>query len=331
MKLFSEIYGAYFRCTEKILSEKEITEKQLRETVSENAFRDSLLFIPDKLIPDRNNESPWGLLRRDENGRLVSVLSKKPPKIITALQKSWLKAKLADKKLGLFITDEDIAALSAELGAAKPLYDAKFFREYDRFADGDDFADEHYRDIFRTILKAVREKELLELELTSRKGTRMTKKVLPLRIEYSRKNDKFRIYCTSYPENGDYLFNISRIKKAMPTGRHIDIETDIDEYFRRRRCEKPVTVIINNERNAVERFMMEFASFEKRSELDLETGKCTASIWYDRQDETELLIMLLGFGPAVKITGPEDFLAKAKERVNRQYELFFSGKQDIED
>ncbi|MGN0636771.1 MAG: WYL domain-containing protein [Huintestinicola sp.] len=328
MKLFSEIYGAYFRCAERILSEGEVTEKRLREIVSQNAFRDSLLFIPEKLIPDKNGNSLWGLLKRNENGRLCSVLSKAPPKIISSLQKSWLKAKLSDPKFRLFLSDEDIAALSERLKDVKPLYKAGYFREFDRFTDGDDYDDPHYREVFGAVLRAVRDREVLSLELTSRRGTRITKNALPLRIEYSRKNDKFRIYCITFPKREEYLFNIGRIERAVPTGKHMETETDLEEFFRRRRCEKPVTVEVSGERNAVERFMMEFASYEKRSELDLATGKCRASIYYDLQDETELLIMLLGFGPVLKITGPRDFLQKVGERVERQYELFYPKSDD---
>ena len=39
--------------------------------------------------------------------------------------------------------------------------------------------------------------------------------------------------------------------------------------------------------------------------------------------------MLLGFGPVLKVTGPEDFLKKFRERINRQYELFFTDINDM--
>ena len=324
MELFSEIYGAYFRCAERILSEKELTEKKIRKIISENAFKDSLLFVPEKIIPDKNGNSPWGLLKSTEKGQLCSVLSKTPPRIITNLQKSWLKAKLSDPKIHLFLSDEDIAALSERLKDVKPLYKPEYFREFDRFNDGDDYNNQHYREVFGIILRAIHEKEVISVEFTSRRGVRITKNVLPLKIEFSRKNDKFRVYCIAFPREKEYLFNIGRIEKAVPTGKYIRSEYDLEGFFRRKRCEYPVTVEVSSERNAVERFMMEFASYEKRSELDLATGKCHASIYYDIQDETELLIMLLGFGPVLKITGPDDFLKKVRERVNQQYNLFFS-------
>ena len=78
---------------------------------------------------------------------------------------------------------------------------------------------------------------------------------------------------------------------------------------------------VTTERNAVERFFMEFASYEKRAERDLETGNCTVKLWYDKQDETELLIRLLSFGPVIEILGPADFRRQAAERVKRQWEM----------
>ena len=44
-------------------------------------------------------------------------------------------------------------------------------------------------------------------------------------------------------------------------------------------------------------------------------------IRYDKQDETELLIQLLSFGPVLEILGPPDFRAQAAARVRMQYEL----------
>lgn len=38
--------------------------------------------------------------------------------------------------------------------------------------------------------------------------------------------------------------------------------------------------------------------------------------------ETELLIEILSFGPAVQVTGPENFLAQVKDRLQKQLRLF---------
>ena len=67
--------------------------------------------------------------------------------------------------------------------------------------------------------------------------------------------------------------------------------------------------------------MLNFASYEKRTEYDKTTDKYTCYIYYDKKDETELLIRILSFGPVIKVLEPSSFLSLVKERVKRQAEL----------
>ena len=60
--LFSEIYGTYFRIAAKLLARGVTDEKTVREIVGSDGFRDSALFLPQKLIPDGED---WGLFRRN--------------------------------------------------------------------------------------------------------------------------------------------------------------------------------------------------------------------------------------------------------------------------
>ncbi len=74
--------------------------------------------------------------------------------------------------------------------------------------------------------------------------------------------------------------------------------------------------------------MMEFASYEKHTVIDEESGKCTATLWYDLQDETELLIKLLSFGPILNVTGPTRLVDQIRDRITKQYQLLLA-KDDI--
>ncbi len=88
-----------------------------------------------------------------------------------------------------------------------------------------------------------------------------------------------------------------------------------------KRCTEPITLEITNERNGIERFMMEFASYEKHTVIDEEGKKCSAVLWYDLQDETELLIKLLSFGPVLNVTGPIRVVDQIRDRVMKQHIL----------
>ena len=323
MTIFSELYGAYFRIAAKLMKYASLTESDINSTIHNEGFRDSVLFLPQKLIPQKDT-SDWGLFRRNSDGTIAPVTKKRPKSVITNLQKMWLKAKLSDPKIRLFLDDEVLSALKARLKDVKPLYLPSHFRYTDRFSDGDDYNSEVYRKNFRKVLDAVKSGEILEIAFTSGHGQRIRRKFLPLKIEYSAKNDKFRVYCQliKYGKISDSgIINIGRIEEISGTGHFCTIPVNMNKYFAERKCTEPVTVRVTTERNAVERFFMEFAPYEKHSERDLTSGNCTVKLWYDKQDETELLIRLLSFGPVIEILGPPDFRQKVSERVMKQNEL----------
>lgn len=319
--LFSEIYGTYFRIAAKLLARGVTDEKTVREIVGSDGFRDSALFLPQKLIPDGED---WGLFRRNGEGRLERITKSAPPKIMSALQKSWLKAKLSDPRIRLFMDDETLSRLDERLKDVKPLGRQGDFRYTDSFADSDDYSDEDYISRFRSILDAVKHRRVVEINYTSGHGNKVRGWFVPLKIEYSAKNGKFRAYCYMlhrFKPVSSGIINIGRIDSVRDTGKIYRTKVDIDEYFRSRRCEEPAVVRVTSERNGLERFMMEFASYEKHTVRDLEKGEFTVKMWYDRADETELLINLLSFGPVIEIIGPQELREKARIRVKKQMEL----------
>ena len=325
MVVFSEIYGAYYRIAARAMREKTVTDDEVYELIRLLGFRDSALFLPQKLLP-QNDGSDWGLLRRNADGSLSRITENPPPAVLTLLQKRWLKSKLADPRFRLFFDDEKLRRLEERLADIKPLYRLEHFRYFDKFTDGDDYADSLYRENFRVILSAIKSRELLKIAYTSGHDKRICFTCLPLNIEYSEKNDKLRVLARKH-RNGRIssggVINIGRIDAIERTGRFFT--GDINAPFTKPR--NSVTVYVASERNAVERFLMAFASYEKRADRDLENGGCVVTLHYDKSDETELLIRLLSFGAAVEILSPGELRRQAAERVARQSELTFKNDE----
>lgn len=334
MNIFSEIYGAYFRAAERLLGLEKFGKAEIFDIVSREAFADSFLFIEPKLVPDSDGYSDWGLIKREKDGTFSPVTKNIPPKIVTSLQKRWLKSKLFDRRFKLFFNDETLSALEERLKDVRPLYDPDDFCYYDVYSDGDDYGDPKYREHFRKILSAVKNREILRIDFVSGRNEPMYGTYLPVKLEYSRKNDKFRVYCRRMREEyaaGLTTLNIGRIRKVKETGLRFDEitkEGESEMFSRFCRCGEPAEIEVTSERNGVERFMMEFAGFEKRTELDINTGKCRVLLYYDRNDETELLIRLLSYGPVLKVIGPESFRSQMEERVKRQFMLLFGEKKE---
>ena len=185
MNIFSEIYGAYFRAAARLLSSETTDEKSVNEVIKRECFRDSILFLPQKLIP---GSSDWGLFRRRADGTLERITKNPPVNILTGLQKKWLRAKLSDPRIRLFMDEETISRLEERLKDVPPLYRQEHFRIIDRFSDCDEFCDEGYISVFRTALDAVKRRRIVYIEFLSGKGKRMSGKFVLLKMEYSPKN-----------------------------------------------------------------------------------------------------------------------------------------------
>ena len=104
------------------------------------------------------------------------------------------------------------------------------------------------------------------------------------------------------------------------------LSEDLCKLFTSKNENLPITLEITKERNTLERFLLQFASFDRYTEYDAERDIYTCQISYDTADETELLIRILSFGPTVKVRGPQRFLDQIKERLIKQIKLMNTEK-----
>lgn len=318
MELFSEIYSAYYNAISKILSCRNLSKKDLSEIISQNAFSESSLYIMPRI------KDEWHLIS-EKNGVYNSRLKNAPSMPLTFLQKRWLKSIISDKKTALFINPETIMRLENFLKDTEPLFLKNHFFYFDRFSDGDDYSDPDYIKFFRKIHCAIKKHEILNITFTSSKGNIINHNFLPQNFEYSPKNNKFRVNAFIISKNKiteSAVINISRIDDIKNTGKFFDNIRALENTPDNLKCTQPVCVEVSSERNAIERFMMEFAGYKKITEFDEKTNKCTASIWYSRPNETELLIRLLSFGPVLEIKSPDYFRKLAFERIEKQCKFF---------
>ena len=188
MELFSEIYSCYYQLLRHILcSQNALTMQEIREQISQEGFGESMLSIIPKL-----EDGSWNLFKKD--GDLYrSKISSAFTVPLSALEKSYLKALLLDPRIGLFLDREQVEYLQNALAAVSPLWKPEQFYCFDRFSDGDPYADESYRSCFLTLLQAQKQNRYVGIDYTSPKGNRLHHHYVPARLEYSVKNDKFRL------------------------------------------------------------------------------------------------------------------------------------------
>lgn len=324
MELFHEIYSCYIDVVRCILTEAEqspVTAGRMEQLAAEKAFGESALAILPKLTG-----GDWPLLVPCGDDAFRSRLTHTPHVPLSTLQKSWLKALLADGRIRLFFSDAELEELKDMLGDVEPLYREEDFYYFDRYRDGDPIADTAYRLHFATILRALQENRILLVSYEGKQGP-VSLEAAPYQLQYSSKDDKFRLCCLQLHRNTfsrSTILNLARIKDCHVTSKSCppDLESRCFEPIQK--ASEPVVLKISGERNSLERCMLHFANYEKHTEYDAEMKCWICSIHYDLADETELLIDILSFGPVVRVLGPSSFVRQIRKRVKRQHELFYS-------
>ena len=296
--LFSEIYGTYYTVIAQILAKAadgDLTREGMLQIVREQGFEESVLTIPEAL-----ESGAWPLIKKD----YTTPLEHAPVMPLTALQKRWMKALLADPRIRLFDPPLD------GLEDVEPLYPPDTFVYYDRYNDGDPFENPGYIKRFRCILSAIRHKRWLRIWFTGNNGKAHCWKCIPYKLEYSPKDDKFRLISAN--KRDTLSINLARITNCVM------LEPYTEEEYQPRTMKQRILVLeLKDERNALERAMLHFSHLNKETErIGEDLYKIT--LFYEREDETELLIRVLSFGPVLKVVYPDDFIEKLVRRLEKQ-------------
>ena len=299
--LFHEIYGSYFRAVSAVLARAcagTLTGKELTGLVQQYAFGESVLTIPGSL-----RDGTWPLLTED----LGTPLHHAPAMPLTTLEKQWMKALLSDPRIRLFAPSE------TGLEDVKPLYRPDTFVYFDRYTDGDPFEDEGYIENFRAVLTALREKRLLKVRFNGHSGVRHRYVCIPRCLEYSAKDDKFRLLADV---RGQALtVNMARLHRVEV------LEPYNGERVKPLRFrERTLVMELTDERNALERVMLHFSDLEKET-VRLDDRHYRVTLRYRKEDETELLIRILSFGPMLRLLEPAELVSQLRERLARQMAL----------
>lgn len=298
---FNEIYGTYFNVVSSILrqaQEKQLTKDSLELLVREQAFADSCLTIPKAL-----QDGSWPLLQKD----MTTPLQHTPTMPLTILQRRWLKTLLSDNRMQLF--DVDCTGLED----VEPLFSQEQFVYFDRYNDGDPYDDPQYKQHFRLLLQAIAEKRRVEISFLNNKNDNMRKKYLPTQIEYSAKDDKFRLKAVC--GSSLHYVNVARIKDCclLETANVEICEQKVPE-----RCK--LTALLTDERNALERAMLHFSHLEKTTER-LDEKHYKLHLTYDKSDAIEMVIRILSFGPLLQVQEPASFIELLRCRLRKQLAL----------
>ena len=307
--IFDEYYGRYYHVAESVLKNainKGLAPHEVRSLILENGFEGTVLSI------DKDFVKNWKMLTRDEKGLYHSVVKSVPRLSPTELEYRWLKSIGQDDKFGLF-SDGPACDKNSEY-----LYDRDMLVYFDRPSRADDFKNERYISNFRCILSAIGKKRMLEIEYEGKDGQNSnTITALPLKLDYSIKDDRFRLVI--YRRHAYNYLLLSKIISCRlgqdATGRDIDIGL-IDD--------SELIFTLFDEHNALERIMLQLADYKKEV-YRLNNGNYEVKLYYNKGDEGQIVGRLLSFGPYVRVKSPISVVKQIAQKVSEQLKVFEAG------
>ena len=273
--LFSEIYGSYFNVVAAVLSEA--SDGKLTDRRMTELVREKAFAESALAIPAALKSGTWPLLDQEYH----SILHHKPTMPLTMLQKRWLKALLSDPRIALF--DPDTTGLED----VDPLYAQDTFILFDQYADGDPYGDT---------------------------GARHSIECIPYRLEYSAKDDKFRLLATGKRRLN--TINMARVRSCELLDAY-----DPKSITLPQENSEELVMLLHDERNGLERVLLHFSHFEKETQK-LADRLYQIRLRYDKDDETELLIRVLSFGPVLEVIEPSAFVTLMRKRIAVQKQRF---------
>ena len=115
-----------------------------------------------------------------------------------------------------------------------------------------------------------------------------------------------------------YLFDTYKVLAQTDFSEEEKDYTAAEDYFTTtlEQSENEI-LLLHDERNGLERVLLHFSHFEKETQkLDERLYRIT--LRYDQDDETELLIRVLSFGPVLEVVAPITFRQLMRNRIQKQ-------------
>lgn len=309
MELFSELYSRKYLMVSTLL--KELAKGGIK------AGEASALLDYNSGLTLSSLENDLKLIKR-ENGLVYAApeLNTALHLPLTKLELSWLRSICDDERIGLFLNENELKQLKSLLADTEPLYNNDCFYAFDKEHCQDDYRNEAYIKVFRTLLEALLFSERCLFTFDGE-----TIDVQPYYLVYSMLNGGFLLF--AYDESTQRIrqLPLRLITAVKPNGK-----ADRSASVKGSETESVTVEIFDHadktvSRNAVERFMISFSNFRKESSFDTERQICRTTVYYQTEDSENVLQGLLSFGATVKVISPPKTIREIVTRLRRQKQL----------
>ncbi|GFZ30554.1 hypothetical protein CSC2_10800 [Clostridium zeae] len=334
MELFHESKNRYFSLVLKILNlcNDGLCEEDIKIIIDEGEYEEKVIGKDFKtfqgLMLNKYDEEDNLNLIRNEEGKfypLLSVDTKAPVPIrFTTVEKQWIKELLKDSILKRLIGEDIVLKLEQALKDVKGNNISSIIEKTNTVSNLKVVQEDAYYKNFYKILQAIKEEREIIYDNVD-KFSRQYKAVrgLPLKIEYSTKDEVLRVSMYYIEENRSIMvnlhtmFNIELKEDTLCKLSKKEIYAVIKDT---KYCKEPIVLELIDEKFAMERCFMSFSSYERYTRI-IGEGKYEVKLYYYTFEETEVIRRILSLGPHVKVVEPIRIREKIIDLVKRALEI----------
>ncbi len=270
-----------------------------------------------------------GAERNDQPGCMASNGAKRndqPPLPVrfTKLEKAWLKALLEEPEIRMVLSNKTFEKLQKELDGFDSPIKRKYFELTNTIKLPEINQREAYEKNFRLLLNALIEEKPIRYSNTDKKG-KVYENILalPIAIEYSMRDGRFRISMYSVDDKRPIMANIFTLSDLRIVDEEvgIDRETAKQLLFEQKHSKEPVILEVTDNNAAMERCFMCFSGME-RTARDLGNKKYEIKLNYYLFEEENLIRSIISLGPYVKVLSPQRIADEIVARVKKSISLY---------
>ena len=309
--IFDEVYSLYYNTVTEIINKLArdgvIFESDIEAIAQKNGVNHFKDITEPLILNDWNLSEPTKEFEPKKGSKIKSLISAEISIPLSTIQKRWLKAITLDPRFQLF----DIKIQGLE--DVEPLFSMENYVVFDKNINGDDYSDPEYQKKFKFCLNAIREKKPVVLGRVKRNGGKSYIICQPTDLEYSEKDDKFRVRVS-----GSKYVNIINLSSVFSYEYFQDEFINYDCQISNKK--QQVTLLVTNTRKTLERLMLHFAHFRTSVQKMNEPDQYKVVIEYDEEDMSEMVIRILRFGSYVEVLAPSEFRKAVVTKLKAQYE-----------
>lgn len=334
MELFDEVKNRYFHIIFQVLNEckdgmkkdeiiRIVDEEEFQEKVIGREYQTFDKFLLNEYVEEEN----YNVLKEHDGKFYPSIHNDGIPALpvrFTNIEKAWLRALSDEPKLRMILSEGTASKLKKALGD----FESPIKNEYIEMTNISRLPEivsvEEYENNFRALLEAILKEKPIRYCNKDRLGNTYCDMLsLPIRLEYSLRDGRFRVSMFSLNEKRPIMANICSMSS-------VEIEDkDLSEISRfeairllreKRYSAEPVVLEVTDRKAAMERCFMSFSGLERSSRC-IEKDKYEIKLSYYVFEEDEIIRKILALGPYVKVLSPQHMVDEVIRRIRKAIDL----------